>query len=118
MTSIRLDRWAALLFCLALVSALAQPDANTNVVEAHATSENGTVKVCGEGDGLAACRDANGLAYAEEVRSPGMDDESDDKRAAAAPRIRAESLAQLNKTIGEMETGYNPDDRAIEGLPH
>lgn len=114
----QISRAAALLLCLPLAGALAQPDANTNVVEERVTYDNGAVKVCGEGDGLEACRDANGQTYAEEVRGPGIDDESDDELAAEAARIRAESPAELNKTIGDLEQGDNPDVHATEGLPH
>ena len=117
MTPRHIGRTAALLLCLPLAGAFAQPDDNTNVVEERVTYENGAVKVCGEGDGLEACRDANGQTYAEEVRGPDIATESDDELAAEAARIRAESPAELNKTIGEMEQGYNPDVRATEGLP-
>ena len=113
----QVGRAAALLLCLPLAGALAQPDDNTNVVEERVTVENGAVKVCGEGDGLQPCLDANGQTYAEEVKGPSLDDESDDEVAAEAARIRAESPAQLDKTIGEMEQGYNPDVHATEGLP-
>ncbi len=98
---------AALLLCLPLASALAQPDSDTNVVEERVTYENGAVKVCGEGDGLEPCLDANGQTYAEEARGPSMDDESDDELAAEAARVRAESPAELNKTIGEDGAGLS-----------
>ncbi len=117
MTSRQIARTAALLLCLPLAGALAQPDDNTNVVEERVTYDNGAVKVCGEGDGLEACRDVNGQTYAEEAKGPDEATESDDELAAEAARIRAESPAQLNKTIGEMEKGYNPDVHATEGLP-
>jgi hypothetical protein len=117
MTPSQIGRTAALLLCLPLCSAFAQPSSETNVVQERVTVENGAVNVCGEGDGLDPCRDANGQTYAEEVRGPSMDSESDDELAGEAARIRAESPAQLNKTIGEMERGYNPDVHATEGLP-
>jgi hypothetical protein len=117
MTPRQIGRTAALLLCLPLAGALAQPDSETNVVEERVTVENGAVKVCGEGDGLDACRDANGQTYAEEARGPSIDSESDDALAAEAARIRAESPAELNKTIKTMEQGYNPDVHATEGLP-
>jgi hypothetical protein len=114
----QISRTAALLLCLPLGSALAQPNSGTNVVEERVTYENGAVKVCGEGDGLAPCRDANGQTYAEEARGPSMASESDDELAAEAARVRAESPKELQETIGDVEQGYNPDAHATEGLPH
>jgi hypothetical protein len=38
--------------------------------------------------------------------------------AAEAARVRAESPEELNKTISEMEQGYNPDSKATMGLPN
>jgi hypothetical protein len=108
---------ASLLLLLPLGSAFAQPDTQTNVVEEQVTIENGAVKVCGEGDGLDPCLDANGQTYAEEAKGPSMDSESDDELAAEAARIRAESPAELEKTISAEEQGYNPDVNATEGLP-
>jgi hypothetical protein len=118
MTLMRTGRTAALLLCLPVASALAQPDADTNIVEERVTYENGAVSVCGEGDGLDPCLDANGQTYAQEVRGPGIDDESESTLAAEAARVRAETPEELDKTISEMEKGYNPDDRATMGLPH
>ncbi|MEZ5572160.1 MAG: hypothetical protein R3E64_09060 [Halioglobus sp.] len=63
------------------------------------------------------CLDANGQTYAEEVHGPGIDDESDSELASEAARIRAESPKALDKTIGELEQGYNPDEHATMGLP-
>lgn len=117
MTSIRIGRWAALLLCLPLAVALAQPDTDTNIVEESVTVENGAVEVCGEGDGLQPCLDANGQTYAQEAKGPDLDSESEAEMAAGAARIRAETPEELNKTIKEMEEGYNPDDRATMGLP-
>ena len=117
MTPSHIARIAALLLTLPLASAFAQPDSDTNVVEESVTYENGAVKVCGAGDGLEPCRDANGQTYAEEAKGPSMAGESDDQLAAEAARVRAESPAQLNNTIGEMEQGINPDAHATEGLP-
>jgi hypothetical protein len=94
------------------------PQSEGNVVEERATYEGGAVRICGEGDGLSPCLDANGQTYKEEVHGPDLDSESDDELAAEAARIRAENPAELNKTIGEMEQGYNPDVHATEGLPH
>lgn len=118
MTPTQICRAAALLLCLPLTAALAQPDADTNIVEEKVTYDNGAVEVCGEGDGLDPCLDANGQTYAQEVKGPGIDDESESELAAEAARVRAESPEQLNKTISEMEEGYNPDNRATMGLPH
>lgn len=117
MNSARIGRWAALLFCLPLACALAQPNDDTNVVEESVTVENGAVEVCGEGDGLQPCLDANGQTYAQEVKGADVTTESDAELAAGAARIRAETPEELNKTIKEMEEGYNPDDRATMGLP-
>jgi hypothetical protein len=117
MNSTTLGRLAALIFLLPLVGALAQPAVDTNVVEERVTVENGAVKVCGEGDGLQPCLDANGQTYAQEVKGPGIDSESEAELAAGAARIRAESPEELNRTIKAMEQGYNPDDRATMGLP-
>lgn len=118
MTSARIGRWAALLFCLPLASALAQPDLDTNIVEERVTVENGAVEVCGEGDGLQPCLDANGQTYSQEALGADVTTESDEELAAGAARIRAESPEELNKTIKAMEEGYNPDDRATMGLPN
>ncbi len=117
MTPTRIGRLAALLLCLPLTGALAQPDAGTNVVEERVTIDNGAVKACGEGAGLQPCLDANGQTYEQEVHGPSINNESEEELAAGAARIRAESPAELNKTISEMERGYNPDDRATMGLP-
>lgn len=111
-------RAAVLLLCLPVAGAFAQADADTNIVEERVTFENGAVDVCGEGDGLDPCLDANGQTYAQEVRGPGIDDESESTLAAEAARIRAESPEELNKTISEMEKGYNPDEHATMGLPN
>ena len=118
MTPIQIGCAAALLLCLPVAGAFAQADASTNIVEERVTVENGAVSVCGEGGGLDPCLDANGQTYAEQVRGPGIDDESESQLAAEAARIRAESPEELNKTIGEMEKGYNPDEKATMGLPH
>jgi hypothetical protein len=109
-------RAAALLFCLPLTSVFSQSEGN--VVEERGTYEGGAVHICGEGNGLSPCLDANGQTYSQEVHGPDLDSESDDALAAEAARIRAENPAELNKTIGEMEQGYNPDVNATEGLPH
>jgi hypothetical protein len=109
---------AALILCLPITGTFAQPDADTNIVEERVTVEDGAVKVCGEGDGLDPCLDANGQTYAQEVRGPGIDDESESELAAEAARVRAESPEELNKTISEMEQGYNPDSKATMGLPN
>ena len=106
----------ALLLCLQLAPVFAQEEGN--LVEERVTYDGGAIRVCGEGDSLEPCRDANGQTYAEEVKGPDPDSESEDELAAEAARIRAESPAQLEQTIGEMEQGYNPDVHATEGLPH
>lgn len=116
MTSIRFAGAFALLFCLSLNHAFAQEQGN--IVEEKVTIENGAVKVCGEGNGLDPCLDANGQTYAQEVKGPGIDDESESELAAEAARIRAQSPEELNKTIKEMEQGYNPDSSATMGLPN
>jgi hypothetical protein len=122
MTPIQFGRVAALLLCLPVAGAFAQDDADadatTNIVEERVTVENGLVEVCGEGDGLDPCLDANGQTYAQEVKGPDLDAESESTLAAEAARIRAESPEQLNKTITEMEQGYNPDNSATMGLPN
>ena len=118
MTSRLIGRWSALLLCLPLVGALAQPNEGTKVVEERVTIENGAVEVCGEGNGLQPCLDANGQTYAQEVKGANVTTESDEELAAGAARIRAESPEELNKTIKALEEGYNPDDRATEGLPN
>lgn len=110
-------RIAALLLCLPLTGAFAQPDADTNIVEESVTVEDGVVKVCGEGAGLEPCLDANGQTYAQEVKGPGIDDESDSELEAEAARVRAETPEQLNQTIDDVEKGYNPDEHATMGLP-
>ena len=115
MTSIRIACATVLLFCLSLNQAIAQEEGN--IVEEDVTVENGAVKVCGEGEGLEPCLDANGQTYAQEVKGPGIDDEAESALATEAARIRAESPEQLNKTISEMEEGYNPDEQATMGLP-
>ncbi len=122
MTPIQFGRMAALLLCLPMAGTFAQDDsdadATTNIVEERVTVENGLVEVCGEGDGLDPCLDANGQTYAQEVKGPGLDAESESTLATEAARIRAESPEQLNKTITEMEQGYNPDNSATMGLPN
>jgi len=117
MTPIQISSTAALLLCLPLVGAFAQPHADTNLVEERVTYEGGAVRACGEGDGLEPCLDANGQTFAEEARGPDIDSESEDELTAEAARIRAENTQQLNQNIGEMEQGYNPDVHATEGLP-
>jgi hypothetical protein len=118
MTPGQIARTAALLLFLPLASALAQPDSDTNVVEERVTDQDGAIKVCGEGDGLQPCLDANGQTYAEEAKGASMADESDDELAAEAARVRSESPAKLDETISEEEQGYNPDTHATEGLPN
>ena len=110
-------RMAALLLCLPLAGVFAQPAADTDVAEERVTVEDGAVKVCGEGDGLQPCLDANGQTYAQEVKGPGLDDMSESEMEAEAARVRSETPAQLNETIKEIEAGYNPDNRASMGLP-
>jgi hypothetical protein len=110
-------RIAALLLCLPLAGAFAQPDADTNSVEERVTVENGAVKVCGEGEGLDPCLDANGQTYEQEVHGPSIDDESDTELENEAARVRAETPEQLDETIKEVEEGDNPDDHATMGLP-
>jgi hypothetical protein len=116
MTPSQFSRAAALLLCLPLAGAVAQIEEG-NVVEEAVTYENGAFRACGEGEGLEPCLDANGQTYAEEVKGPSLDSESEAELAAEAARIRAESPKELNKTIGELEQGYNPDVHATEGLP-
>ena len=116
MSPTHIRRATAILLCLQLAPVLAQEVGN--VVEERVTYDGGGIRVCGEGDGLGPCRDANGQTYAEEVHGPDLNSESADELAAEAARIRAESPAQLEQTIGEMEKGYNPDVNATEGLPH
>lgn len=118
MTSARTSRTAALLICLPIAAALAQPNTSTNVVEERVTVQDGAVKVCGEGNGLQPCLDANGQTYAQEVKGADVATESDEELAAGAARIRAETPEELNKTIKALEEGYNPDNRATEGLPN
>ena len=103
----------ALLTCLPLSLAWSQ----SGLVEERVTEENGFYEACGVGEGLLPCRDVNGETYDEEVRGPGIDSESTDELAAEAARIRQESPAQLQQTIGELEQGINPDGHATEGLP-
>jgi len=105
---------ASMLLILPLSPAWSQ----SGVVEERITNENGFIETCGEGAGLSPCRDINGETYDEEVRGPGIDSESTDELAAEAARIRHESPEELEQTIGELEQGINPDDRATEGLPH
>jgi len=109
-------RAIALILFLPLGSTFAQTVGN--VVEERVTYDHGAVRVCGEGEGLSPCLDANGQTYAEEVKGASLDSESKNALAAEAARIRAESPTQLNDTISEMEQGYNPDVHATEGLPH
>ena len=115
MTLPRIGCTAALLLCLPLAGAFAQEEGN--IVEERIDYEGGAIRVCGEGDGLEPCRDANGQTYAEEVKGPDLDSEPDSELAAEAARIRAESPKELDHTIGELEQGYNPDAHATEGLP-
>jgi len=92
--------------------------AQSGIVEERVSDENGFIQSCGEGAGLSPCRDINGETYDEVVRGPSINQESTDELAAEAAHIRHESPAELEKTIGELEQGVNPDDRATEGLPH
>jgi hypothetical protein len=103
-----------LLACLPLQLANAQ----SGLVEERITQENGFIDTCGEGAGLDPCRDVNGETYDEEVRGPNINMESDDELAAEAARVRHESPEELQKTIGKLEQGVNPDDQATEGLRH
>ncbi|MEP5764480.1 MAG: hypothetical protein ABJ308_07795 [Halieaceae bacterium] len=72
------------------------------------TERDGIVEVCGEGNGLAACRDRNGQTYAEEIAGPDVQAESSGELANQAARIRNESPEELEKTITEMEQGSQP----------
>jgi hypothetical protein len=113
---IRFNSAAMLLLYLPMAGTLAQSEGN--VVQERVTYDGGVVRVCGEGGGLDPCLDANGQTYAQEVRGPSIDSESEDQLMAEAARIRVQSPEQLQQTIGEMEKGYNPDVHATEGLPH
>ena len=104
----------ALLLCMPLAFAWSQ----SGLVEERVSEENGFIQTCGVGDGLAPCRDVNGETYDEEVKGPDINSESTDELASEAARIRNESPEQLQQTIGELEQGINPDDRATEGLRH
>jgi hypothetical protein len=73
------------------------------------TEENGVVvNVCGTGEGMQPCRDADGQTYAEELRGPDIQAESDSELAAQAAKIRNESPEDLDRTITEMEEGSEP----------
>jgi len=73
------------------------------------TERNGVYEVCGNGEGMSACRDRNGLTYDEETRGPDVQAETNDELANQAARIRNESPEELNATISEMEQGVEPD---------
>lgn len=78
---------------------------NTDVVGERVTVEpTGAVDVCGEGPGLAECRDYNNLTYSEnlEYKTP-----TDSEMEKEASKVRAESPEQLERTISELE--QNPD---------
>ena len=105
---------ATLMVCLPHSLAWSQ----SGLVEERVSDEGGFIQTCGEGDGLAPCRDYNGETYDEEVKGPSIDSESTDELAAEAARVRHESPEQLQQTIGELEQGINPDGHATEGLPH
>jgi hypothetical protein len=109
-----LQALTALSLCTVCLPLLAQ----SGIVEERVSNEDGFIQTCGEGAGLSPCRDINGETYDEEVRGPSINQESTDELAAEAAHIRNESPAELEKTIGELEQGINPDDRATEGLPH
>ena len=104
----------ALLLCMPFNFAWSQ----SGLVEERVSDENGFIQACGVGEGLAPCRDVNGETFDEEVKGPDINSESTDELAGEAARIRNESPEQLNQTIGELEQGINPDDRATEGLRH
>jgi hypothetical protein len=103
-----------LLLCMPLTSAWSQ----SGLVEERVPDENGFLHSCGVGDGLAPCRDVNGETFEDEIKGPDIDSESTDELASEAARIRNESPEQLQRTIGEMEQGINPDDRVTEGLAY
>lgn len=100
----------ALPLLLAALVLLATTQAiRAQVVEERTTVENGMMTVCGNGEGMQACRDRNGMTYEEEIRGPDIQAESSDELAAQAARIRNEPPEELEKTISEMERGEVPD---------
>ncbi|MCP5122039.1 MAG: hypothetical protein H6984_06185 [Pseudomonadales bacterium] len=78
---------------------------NTEVVGERVTVEpSGVVDVCGEGDGLPECKDYNNLTYSENLEEKAPTDTQMENEAA---KVRAETPAQLEKTISELE--QNPE---------
>jgi hypothetical protein len=78
---------------------------NTEVAGERVTLQNGMVTdVCGEGNGLPECRDYNNRTYSEnlEYKEP-----TDTQMEGEAAKVRAESPAELERTISELE--QNPD---------
>ncbi len=110
----RMSGLAALLISLPAICACSE----LGVVEERVTNDDGITRVCGEGDGLQACRDSNGETYAEEIKGPDIDTESTDELAAEVSRVRHETPEQLNQTISEMEKEKvkNSNSHATEGL--
>ena len=113
-----MKKYLSVIIAALFVAAAGPLWAQSGLVEERQTDENGFFNTCGEGPGLQPCRDVNGETYDEEVRGPDISMESDDELAAEAARVRHESPEELEKTIGELEHGVNPDDRATEGLSH
>ena len=78
---------------------------NSEVEEERVTvGPNGVENVCGEGDGLPACKDYNNLTYSENLQERAPTDPEMEKEAA---KVRAETPAELDKTISELE--QNPE---------
>lgn len=78
---------------------------NPEVVGERVTvGPNGVVNVCGEGNGLPECKDYNNLTYSENLQERAPTDKEMEKEAA---KVRAETPAELEKTITELE--QNPE---------
>ncbi len=92
-----------MLYLSAAILSLSACAGNGTVEGERVTVDNGVVvDVCGEGNGLPACRDpATGETYSEELdrRKPPTDDQMGNEAAV----IRQETPAELEQTISDME---------------
>ncbi len=74
-----------------------------DVIEETTVNEDGTVETCGEGDGLDACRDAQGETWKHADDPDYVKLDSTQQLEKSSEQIRDESPKELEKTIQQIE---------------
>ncbi len=101
------------LVCTLLGTLLLTACAGNSEVEGERVTvgPNGVENVCGEGDGLPECKDYNNLNYGENLQERTPTDTEMEQEAA---KVRAETPAELDKTITELEENPQALDTMAE----